>query len=201
MFLALEIGEQLAWLASICRKGMFPDQLTSVRPILSFAGKQGASGSDNTLSISFASAKFVQNARPIDDSCWLKLFRNCCVAEGVFVNPRQEEEMGLEISFSLMAMLGGFDRVAEYAGQLVMKGFETLFVPMKKIDRSITWHLITKPNGRRISYNAMYELSEPPDPTVCMQDLSHSRHFLGWVSNASQHTGTHVLSCVSFSRS
>jgi hypothetical protein len=109
--------------------------------------------------------------------------------------------MGLEISFSLMAMLGGFDRVAEYAGQLVMKGFETLFVPMKKIDKSITWHLITKPNGRRISYNAMYELSEPPDPTVCMQDLSHSRHFLGWVSNASQHTGTHVLSCVSFSRS
>jgi hypothetical protein len=201
MFLALEIGEQLAWLASICRKGVFPDQLTSVRPILSIVGKQGVSGSGTTLNISFASTKFVQDAHPIDDRCWLKLFRNCCVAEGVSVNPRQEEEMGLEISFSLMAMLGGFDRVADYAGQLVMKGFETLFVPTKKSGGSIIWHLITKPNGRRISYNAMYELSELPDPTVCMQDLSHSRHFLGWVSNASQHTGTHVFSCVSFSRS
>ena len=102
---------------------------------------------------------------------------------------REEEEKGLELPFSLMATLGGFDRVANYAGQLVLKAFETLFVPIKKRGKSIVWHLITKPNGRRISYNAMYALPEPPDSTVCMQDLYDARHFLGWVSNASQHAG------------
>lgn len=189
MFLTLEVGEQLAWLASICRKGLFPDLLTFVRPAISTADHKGVIGRETTINISFAFEKFIQGARSVDDRCWLKLFRNCCITDGVSVNTRQEDEKGIEIPFSLMATLGGFDRVTDYAGQLVLKGFETLFVPMKKTGGSIIWHLITKPNGRRISYNAMYALPEEPDATVCMQDLSHSRHFLGWVSNASQHTG------------
>lgn len=198
MFLTLEVGEQFAWLASICRKGLFPDQLTLVKPIISTAGGKRVLGSGTTLNISFAAEKFVQDAHSADDHCWLKLFRNCCIANGVSANNREEEEKGLELPFSLMATLGGFDRVAEYAGQLVLKGFETLFVPMKKRGESIVWHLITKPNGRRISYNAMYALPEPPDSTVCLQDLYDSRHFLGWVSNVSQHTGIYVISCALF---
>lgn len=200
MFLTLEIGEQLAWLASICRQGLFPDQLTLVKPVVSTAGGKRVLGSGTILNISFASEKFLQDAHSAEDHCWLKLFRNCCIANGVSVKTREEEEKGLELSFSLMAKLGGFDRVADYAGQLVMKGFETLFVPIKKTGGSIIWHLITKPNGRRISYNAMYALPESPDSAVCMQDLSHSRHFLGWVSNASQHTGTRPFRRMIFSK-
>ena len=189
LFLRLEIGEQLAWLASTCRKGMSPDQLTSISAIVLQPSSKRVTGSGTTVNIGFAFEGFAQDALSADDRCWLKLFRNCCIANGVSVNARQEEEKGLEIPFSLMATLGGFDRVAEYAGQLVLKGFETLFVPMKKGGGSIIWHLITKPNGRRISYNAMYTLPGQPEATVCMQDLYDSRHFLGWVSNASQHTG------------
>lgn len=188
MFLGLDIGEQIAWLASVCRKGLFPDQLTSVRPILWTAGSKSVPAG-GTLNISFASKKFVHDAHSVDGRCWLKLFLNCCIADGVSVSTRQEDEKGLEMPFSLIATLGGFDRVADYAGQLVLKGFETLFVPMKKSGGSIIWHLVTKPNGRRISYNAMYALPGQPDATVCMQDLYNSRHFLGWVSSASQHTG------------
>jgi hypothetical protein len=193
MFLSLEVGEQLAWLASICRKGMFLDQLTLVSAIVSQASGKNVVGSGTTVNISFACEKFTQDAQSVDDCCWLKLFCNCCIANGVSVNARQEDEKGLEITFSLMATLGGFDRVANYAGQLVLKGFETLFVPMRKTGESIIWHLITKPNGRRVSYNAMYTLSDQPDATVCMQDLYDSRHFLGWVSNASQHAGKSCL--------
>jgi len=189
MFLRLEIGEQLAWLASICRKGLSPDQLTSISAIVLQPSSKLVIGSGTTVNINFAFEEFAQHALSADDRCWLKLFRNCCIANGVSVNTRQEEQKGLEIPFSLMATLGGFDRVADYADQLMLKGFETLFVPMKKSGGSIIWHLITKPNGRRISYNAMYALAAPPDATVCMQDLFDSRHFLGWVSNASQHTG------------
>lgn len=184
----MEIGEQLAWLASVCRKGLFPDQLTLIRPDISHT-KPG-----EIVNISFTSANFGHETRSSSNLCWLKVFRNCCIADGVSVNTRQEEEEGLELPFSMMATLGGFNRVANYAGQLVLKGFETLFVPVSKGGGSLIWHLITKPNGRRISYNAMYTLSDQADSTVCMQDLYDSRHFLGWVSNASQHAGESCMS-------
>ena len=116
MFLTLEAGEQLAWLASICRKGLFTDQLTLARPIISNAGGKRVVGSGTTLNISFASEKFAQDFDSTDDRCWLKLFRNCCITDGDSVNTRQEDEKGIEIPFSLMATLGGFDRVTVYAG-------------------------------------------------------------------------------------
>ncbi|GAB7326961.1 hypothetical protein MBLNU13_g10914t3 [Cladosporium sp. NU13] len=190
VLLIMEIGEQLAWLASVCRKGMFPDHLTLVRPDISHTKAGDMHKGTVTVNISFTFEKLENDTRATSNLCWLKLFRNCCIADGVSVNTRQEGEEGLELPFSMMATLGGFDRVANYAGQLVLKGFETLFVPVRKSGESLVWHLITKPNGRRISYNAMYTLSDQADPTVCMQDLYDSRHFLGWVSNASQHTGT-----------
>jgi hypothetical protein len=198
MFLTMEIGEQLAWLACVCRKGLFPDELTLVKPSVSPAGSKGVVGRGTTLNIGFESSKVVEDTGLANDRCWLKLFRNGCVADGISVCTRQEDERGLELPFSMMATLGGFDRVASYAGQLVLKGFETLFVPMRKKGGSIIWHLLTKSNGRRISYNAMYALLEQPDPTVCMQDLYDSRHFLGWVSNASQHAGSQTHICISF---
>jgi hypothetical protein len=195
MFLTLELGEQLAWLASIGRKGRYLDQLTQVRArvVRTVVLEDRSTLHIDFVCIGFASAKFVQNTVALADHCWLKLFRNCCIAECVPVKARQEVEQGLEIPFYLMAALGGFDRVADYAGQLVLKGFETLFVPIRKTEGSIIWHLITKPNRRRISYNAMYALSDQADRTVRIQDLSTSRHFLGWVSNASQHAGRYKL--------
>jgi hypothetical protein len=191
MYLSLELGEQLAWLACIGQKGQYLDQLTQVRArILRVVVLEDRT----TVNIDFvcvgvASEKFVQKNVAPTDHCWLKLFRNGCIAGGVPVRARQEIREGLEIPFSLMAALGGFDRVAFYAGQLVLKGFETLFVPMRKTQGSIIWHLVTKPNRRRVSYNAMYALSDQADRTVSIQDLSTSRHFLGWISNASQHAG------------
>lgn len=189
VFLILELGEQLAWLACICRKGRSLDQLTLVRPDISHSTAEDTRKGGITVNVNFTSEPFANDTRSATNLCWLKLFRNCCIADGVSVNTRQEEEEGLELPFSLMATLGGFDRVANYAGQLVLKGFQTLFVPVRKSGGSLVWHLITKPNGHRVSYNAMYTLSDQADPTVCMQDLYDSRHFLGWVSNASQHAG------------
>jgi hypothetical protein len=189
-FLMMDIGEQLAWLGSICRKGHFVQNPTIVIPRTSTARDDGMLEDSSTLSIKFEIEECVRESYFATNNCWLDLFRNGCIASGALVNPRREGEKGLELPLSLMATLGGFDRVANYAGQLVLKGFETLFVPMKKSGGSIVWHLVTKGNGRRVSYNAMYALPEQPDPTVCMQDLYDSRHFLGWTSNASQHAGT-----------
>jgi hypothetical protein len=188
-FLMMDIGEQLAWLGSICRKGHFVQNPTIVIPRTSQARDDGMLEDSSTLSIKFEIEECVRESHFVTHNCWLDLFRNGCIAGSALVRRRREGEKGLELPLSLMATLGGFDRVANYAGQLVLKGFETLFVPMKKSGGSIVWHLLTKPNGRRISYNAMYELSEQPDPMVCIQDLYDSRHFLGWVSNASQHAG------------
>jgi hypothetical protein len=120
MLLILEIGEQVAWLASVCRKGLFLDQLTLVRPDISYTRADDTRKGTITVNISFTSEQFANDSRSVANLCWLKLFRDCCIADGVSVNTRQEEEEGLELPFSLMATLGGFDRVANYAGQLVL---------------------------------------------------------------------------------
>ena len=55
MFLRLEFGEQLARLASICLKGMYPDQVTSNSAVVSQADSKSVLGSDTTAKINFAS--------------------------------------------------------------------------------------------------------------------------------------------------
>ena len=88
-----------------------------------------------------------------------------------------------------MAQLGGAHRATYWGGQLVLKGFETLFVPVKKNDACISWHLVTKVNHRRVSYNSAEELNHSLEHPVHAGDLLDCRHFLGWVPEASQHAG------------
>lgn len=75
------------------------------------------------------------NESPADSGqCWRRLFSNICVAEGFPVRARQTEEQGLEIPLDMMAELGGAKGLTVFRGELVIRGFETLFVPICKGD-------------------------------------------------------------------
>jgi hypothetical protein len=194
IFLKLEIGEQLAWLGCVCRMGSFADRLTSVTPTvlrLPQTVALPATSSERLSPLISFDIRFALN--PIkhinDGTCWGKLFRNMCVAEDFPISLRRGEKLGLELPFDMMAQLGGAHRVAYWNGRLVLKGFETLFVPVKKDGACISWHLVTKANCRRISFNAAGDLGEGCEQQVFVEDLLSSRHFLGWVPRASQHAG------------
>lgn len=198
----IEIGEQLAWLGCICRIENLSDTLTSASPIVSLAGFSNVSkmgehtttfsdrpGSCVAFNIAFQHKEHLDNYQAKEGTCWRKLFRNICIADGFPVSTRRGDELGLELPFHMMTQLGGAHRATYWNGQLVLKGFETLFVPVKMADACISWHLVTKANCRRISYNAAGRLGQACEQTVYVEDLFESRHYLGWVPAASQHAG------------
>lgn len=182
----IEIVEQLSWLGCICRVGPDPDEMQLMNPAITQISCESTVVGQVAFEMTFTAGDLL---RRVDTGhCWQKLFKNGCIACGMPISTREEEE-GIAIPFAMMAKLGGFDRVAEYFGQLVLKGFETLHVPVKKTDTSIVWHLLTEPNGQRISYNAIGQLAGVSDRSVCTQDLYNCKHYLGWASEVSQHAG------------
>jgi hypothetical protein len=198
----IEVGEQLAWLGCICRAGTPSDTLTLVRPIVSLVGftTQFETSERPTIfndqpgpcvafNITFQPNEFTADDGAKDGMCWRKLFRGICVADGFPVSTRRGEEPGLELPFDMMAQLGGAHRATYWNGRLVLKGFETLFVPVKKAGACISWHLVTKSNRRRVSYNSAEEIGQDCQQQVYVGDLLDCRHFLGWVGSASQHAG------------
>ena len=200
MYLCLEVGEQLAWLGCIGRMANLPNEVTSVRPVLrcvshSREANLGPTPLNAHASILFEitfKATHTDYQRPLESilgTCWRKLFRNICVADGFPVNTRCGKRPGLELPFDMMAQLSGAHRATLWNGQLAIKGFETLFVPVMKTDACIFWHLVTKPNHRRVSYNAAEDFEGICEQSVHIADLINYRHVLGWVPKASQHAG------------
>src|SRR5205814_10229216 len=79
---------------------------------------------------------------PAEDPCWLPLFCNAVIA-CEFPIPGRQDEMGLEIPIDIMAGIAGVRHAVEYEGGVVLKGFSTMFVPVKRKDDRVQWHLIS----------------------------------------------------------
>ncbi|QIW98450.1 hypothetical protein AMS68_003968 [Peltaster fructicola] len=187
-FLVVEVGEQLAWLGSSCREASHPDTQSCCSPKISVSRPAFVTGHCEVQ------IRFPESAQTLDTDqdaqCWRSLFRNVCIGDGFPISLRREGERGLEIPFRMMAQLGGADRIADYAGQRLLKGFETLFVPVCKTATSIVWHLLTEVQGKRVSLNAFIDRQVLAEPSVDLACIWRARHFLGWVSKATQHAGT-----------
>jgi hypothetical protein len=91
--------------------------------------------------------EFVENGK-----CWHHLFRAPVIVTGFPILARDHNEEGLEINLEMMSRLGGADRATIFDGQLIIKGFSTIFVPTARAHNSILWHLLRKSDDERISY-------------------------------------------------
>ena len=125
-------------------------------------------------------------------SCWLPLFANPVIARGFAVGERKTWELGLEIPLEIMAALGGARHVTDFEGGLVLKGHSAMFVPIKRYDQSIQWHLIRRSDDQRVLYRDASEEC----PSRAMLDevdyasLENTRAFLGWWKSAETYLGT-----------
>lgn len=127
-----------------------------------------------------------------DQSCWFPLFQNAVIAHRFSTTPRNEYEVGLEIPLDMMAALGGARHVVDFEGGLVLKGYSTLFVPIKRHEDSVQWHLICARGEDRISYN---EASARCPNRALLEEVNHeglktTRAFLGWWKDAETHLAT-----------
>jgi hypothetical protein len=71
-------------------------------------------------------------------------------------------------------------------GKVVLKGFATFLVGVKRLNHLLVWHFSFDKEGKRISYLDV-ALEEACDMEV--DQLDHVRHVVGWSSDSSYYAG------------
>jgi len=127
-----------------------------------------------------------------ESACWLPLFSGASIAYG-FPVPERQDEIGLEAPTQLMAALAGVRHAFEFEGGVVMKGFSTMFVPVKKNQDRIQWHLVTsKDLDTRLTYRDGISQcsSRAMLDQVNLDDVQKCRSIVGWCTKVTSILGT-----------
>jgi len=124
-------------------------------------------------------------------SCWYPLFSNPIIANGFPIPERANDELGLEIPMEIMVALGGARYAMEFEGGVVIKGFSAAFIPTKRTEDIIQWHLIRAPLDTRIKYEAVKQCPK----RALLHEVNHasiqsSRAILGWWPVSEMSLGT-----------
>lgn len=183
-----DIGEQFAWVAAACRTSHKAETLAF--SVIDF--EQSAQQSDS-FSVKYDIQDLQDSEICHNGACWHELFKNPVIVPGFPILARDQNERGLEISLEMMARLGGAERATIYDGQLVIKGFSTIFVPTEQTHNSIMWHFILNKNEERISYNDAKKRCPAKAVITTYSCLESSRNFLGWSTSVLLYTGVYYL--------
>ncbi|PQE09075.1 pfs domain protein [Rutstroemia sp. NJR-2017a BVV2] len=126
-----------------------------------------------------------------ENSCWHDLFFNPVIAYNFPIEERHFGN-GLEIPIHMMAALGGASQAVEFDGGIVIKGFSSMLVPLKRVGDSVQWHFVKKKDDTRLPHSEVNDhcpgraLLENVD----FDSLTTTRAFLGWWGNTTSHLGT-----------
>jgi hypothetical protein len=184
----VEIGEQIAWFGASLRSSPFVSGVCVCHPFIRDLRLDSADPSTRrraSCNIDFSMER-ADGKTTANGQCWHGLFLNPVVVGGYPIPRRSEGDTGLEIPLSMMTRLAGAKRVTFFNDNLVVKGYSTLLVPMKRREDLIMWHLIYDKQGKRISYLSDI-VSWSMD--VGYSDLENCRHILGWCSQARYFAG------------
>jgi hypothetical protein len=124
-------------------------------------------------------------------SCWHDLFVNPVIAYGFPISNRADE-VGLEIPIQMMAALAGASHAVEYGGGILLKGFSSMLVPLKRSGDSIQWHFIRNEDDSRLPFCEVDKRCPGRAllDTVDLKSISTTRAFLGWWGTTNTHLGT-----------
>lgn len=139
--------------------------------------------------------------------CWHPLFVGSIIVRG-FPMPSRADEVGVELPYSVMLAFARILYPVEFAGGLLLKGFDTLLVPTARRNSSIQWHFIQEEssNDTLTSY-VRRELTGKRRPKRLptwaikdhvrdwiqlrsLDDILDKRMFLGFCNKVRIHLGT-----------
>ena len=180
----VNVVQQLAWMGAALRTSK-NDRVQYCKSKLQGVGK-------SVGPVNFNLTFDIYSPAEDDQSCWFSLFTNPVIAQGFPTARRNNNEVGLELPLNMMAALGGARHAVDFEGGLVLKGDSTLFVPIRRHEDSVQWHLIYTRDEERISY---HEASLKCPNRLLLKNLNHealkiTRVFLGWWKEAEVHLGT-----------
>ena len=180
-----EIGEQLGWLGTALRSSKYDLGVGYCRPLVHLEDTPSLKiGTHCKIGFSFQERGIYPE--PSNGQCWHNLFRNPVVVQGFPIPLRSEIETGLEIPLHIMAGLAQSQRVNTFDGKVLIKGFSTMLVLIKKSADLIIWHLLYNKDGNRISY---LDNTVTHGETASVSDVEKARHVLGWCSEVKYYAG------------
>lgn len=134
------------------------------------------------------------SVRPLPEeerSCWHGIFLDPVIAYGFPINIRNHG-IGLEIPIRMMSALVGASQAVEFDGGLLLKGFSSMLVPLKRVGSSVQWHYIRNEDDSRLPY---WEVDNRCPGRALLNDVNYdslttTRAFVGWWSTTATHLGT-----------
>jgi len=179
----IEITQQLAWIGAALSSSPFEEKVAYSEASIA---KIGSERLEFELDFQFAPL------HPAERSCWLPLFCGASIARGFPIAERQDE-MGVEVPLDIAAEIAGFQHAVEFAGGVVMKGFSSMLVPIRRQEDRIQWHLLSGLDPEtRLSYREVLDRC-PNRATleeVTLESLRATRAILGWCSAATSLLGS-----------
>jgi hypothetical protein len=118
--------------------------------------------------------------------CWHNMFTNPILVGGYPICSKPESGLGIEMPLDLLAGLVGASQVVGIQGKVVLKGFATMLVAVKRLGDLLIWHFLFDEDGKRISY-LDFALEEACDMNV--HQLDDVRHVVGWSRDSSYYAG------------
>jgi hypothetical protein len=171
-----QIIAQFAWFGAACRTSPDPEQnCFTTAHVKSFSDPENIIGFNFDFSFDF-------KPPPKASSCWFSFCRYASIACGFPISARHQGEAGLELGLELMATLAGVDYATSFRGNLLLKGFSSMLIPVVQNEHSITWHFVHDRNGGHLPYTALDAFQSASG--LKLRSLSKDRHFVGWVSAA-----------------
>jgi hypothetical protein len=180
----ITVAQQLAWMRSAISISPFGDPGAYARPILTVCSRK-----EVVITIHHSPIKAAEKV------CWLPLFPGVVVASG-FSIPLRGDEIGLDISLTLLAGIGGVQHAVEFQGGVVMKGFSHMFVPVQKVGDRIQWHAVSSADADTpLTYHdglAQCTTRAYLDE-VSLEDIRRCRAIVGWCSLAQSRLGSDAI--------
>ncbi|KAK6855499.1 hypothetical protein PG995_007650 [Apiospora arundinis] len=119
---------------------------------------------------------------PVAGRCWTGLFQHPVLVEGFLVPRRKTSHPGIEMSLDVIAELTQCSHAINSAGNVYIKGFNTMLVAEEIVDDVIVWHALYRNDGERISH-IDYRFTQKQSGFGGV-NLRASRHVVGWCSEA-----------------
>ena len=172
----IELAQMLTWMAATFRRPQYGR--------LSYSTPTFQKMEDTSFRIG------ILDLEPIKEGlCWSPMFTNGVIAKS-FPTPKRNDEIGVEVPFDLMVVLGRIWYPMEYLNGFVLKGHSTILIPTQRNHDSVQWHFISHEDHRKkIHMSAMKDYRGRFVEDVGLETLQTARTFVGWTQDAHVHVG------------
>lgn len=192
-----EVGEQIAWLASVFREHKHAGFLSIMPHVADFSTTAFKNNSGSTTAVmgncSYSFSTRPETAyNPNQGFCWERLFGYPNIIRGYPILRRSVPKSGLEMSLRYAASIVGSFEVVQWDKRLVIKGFNMLMIATQATADVMVWHLLISENPEeRISYvdPRLDHIDIRSSEEMSLRHIEGKRHIVGWCTKATDLCG------------